>query len=285
MKTEFLNSLGIMQGRLLPKYKGRYQAHPVNYWKDEFAIAKSLNLDYIEFILDFNDAEINPLLSEEGIAEIRKITETSGVKVRSVCADYFMEAPLHSDDKSQVDKSLDILKKLIRNSPAIGIGDIVLPCVDQSSLHTEKERNQLAEILNGISDLAKENQVNIALETDLGPDDFAALLEKTPSKNITVNYDSGNSAALGYRISEEFAAYGQRISDIHIKDRVLGGGSVVLGTGNTDFNELFREISKLRYQGIFVMQVYRDDEGVEIFKKQLDWIKNVSQEFFETIRS
>ena len=56
------NNIGVMQGRLLPKYQGRYQAHPVNYWQNEFEIAKNIGLDCIEFILDFNDAEINPLL-------------------------------------------------------------------------------------------------------------------------------------------------------------------------------------------------------------------------------
>ena len=34
------NKLGIMQGRLLPKYNGRYQAHPVGYWQKEFEYAK-----------------------------------------------------------------------------------------------------------------------------------------------------------------------------------------------------------------------------------------------------
>ena len=29
-----------MQGRLLPKYQGRYQAFPVGNWKDEFKVAK-----------------------------------------------------------------------------------------------------------------------------------------------------------------------------------------------------------------------------------------------------
>ena len=57
-----INPIGVMQGRLLPKYQGRYQAHPVGYWQDEFYIASKNGLDCIEFILDFNDAEINPLL-------------------------------------------------------------------------------------------------------------------------------------------------------------------------------------------------------------------------------
>ena len=47
-----MKKIGIMQGRLLPRYKGRYQAHPVNYWQAEFYIAKEMGFDQIEFILD-----------------------------------------------------------------------------------------------------------------------------------------------------------------------------------------------------------------------------------------
>jgi len=60
-----------MQGRLLPKYQGRYQAHPLGYWQEEFPKAAELGLDCIEFILDFNDAELNPLLRDDGPDEIR----------------------------------------------------------------------------------------------------------------------------------------------------------------------------------------------------------------------
>ena len=48
-----MKQIGIMQGRLLPKYKKRYQAHPVGYWQAEFNIAKELGFDQIEFILDY----------------------------------------------------------------------------------------------------------------------------------------------------------------------------------------------------------------------------------------
>ena len=51
------NKIGVMQGRLVPKYQGRYQAFPVGMWKDEFKIAKECGIDLVEFILDFNDAE------------------------------------------------------------------------------------------------------------------------------------------------------------------------------------------------------------------------------------
>ena len=38
-------NIGIMQGRLLPKYKKKYQAHPVGYWENEFPIASKLDLN------------------------------------------------------------------------------------------------------------------------------------------------------------------------------------------------------------------------------------------------
>ena len=41
-----------MQGRLVPKYQGRYQAFPISYWQDEFTIAQECGIDLIEFILD-----------------------------------------------------------------------------------------------------------------------------------------------------------------------------------------------------------------------------------------
>ena len=47
-----LKSIGVMQGRLLPKYKGKYQAHPKGYWQNEFKIAKSIGISHIQFLFD-----------------------------------------------------------------------------------------------------------------------------------------------------------------------------------------------------------------------------------------
>ena len=87
------NKVGVMQGRLLHKYQGRYQAHPKDYWQEEFKSAKEIGLNCIEFILDFTDSELNPLLAKNGPEEILHISEKTGVDVITICADYFMEAP------------------------------------------------------------------------------------------------------------------------------------------------------------------------------------------------
>ena len=263
-----------MQGRLLPKFKNRYQAHPLGYWKEEFAIAKEIGLSYIEFILDYNDYQENPLMSDLGIKEIADIINNTGIGVRSICADIFMEAPLHSENNSISNNSKEILLKLVENSAKLGITDIVIPCVDQSTLYGENDQMRLIENLSESIDLATKLNINLALETDLAPLPFLKLLNKFESDIVKVNYDIGNSASLGFDIYEEFKLYGNRISDIHIKDRELAGGSVVLGAGNANFTSFFEVFSKIDFNGPIVMQVYRDDEGVEIFKQQFDWLKS-----------
>ena len=263
-----------MQGRLLPKYLGRYQAHPVDYWQDEFSIAKNIGLDCIEFILDYNDAEKNPLLKDGGVDEIIQLSDKTGVVVKTICADYFMEAPLHDSDEVVSLSSIEVLRRLLDSSENLGVTDIVIPCVDQSSLNDSDAVERFVSVVRLFLDELDRKNINLSLETDLAPDKFKELLNRFDSKHITVNYDIGNSAALGFNPIEELEAYGDRITDIHIKDRVLGGGPVELGSGNADFYSFFLKLKEYNYNGPFIMQAYRDDEGVTIFKKQLNWIKD-----------
>ena len=268
------NKIGVMQGRLLPKYKGRYQAHPVGYWENEFNIAKNIGLDTIEFILDFNEYKKNPLISNSGNKEIQHIVQNSGVSVDSICADYFMEAPLHSKDENVSNISRNVLINLLKKSLNIGVNDIVIPCVDNSTISNCKTRyNNFVKSLMPIIPIAEEVKVNLCLETDLAPKEFAKLISVFDSQVVKVNYDIGNSAALGYDSDEELELYGNRISDIHIKDRLKGGGPVLLGEGNADFDKFFKKLNDINYDGIYIMQAFRDDEGINVFIEQLKWIR------------
>ena len=267
------NPLGVMQGRLLPKYQGRYQAHPVGYWQEEFPLAAELGLDCIEFILDFNESEQNPLLHAAGRQQIRELGKTTGVSVLSVCADYFMEAPLHAVQPEKAATSLATLQRLLEAAADLEIKDVVIPCVDHSSIRNEIARKNFQDRITEVLPKAESLSVNLSLETDLNPLEFAELLSQLDSPCVTVNYDIGNSASLGYDAKEELSTYGSRISDIHIKDRVLGGGSVRLGTGHADVPGFFELLTDFEYKGPFIMQAYRDDEGRSIFQSQLEWVR------------
>jgi hexulose-6-phosphate isomerase len=123
---------------------------------------------------------------------------------------------------------------------------------------------QVVDALLRTQALAEATGVELHLETDLGPAEFARCLESLPSRSFKVTYDTGNSASLGYDPREEFACYGHRIGSVHIKDRMRGGRTVALGTGDTNFATVFEELSRVMYPGGFVLQTARGIAGQEL---------------------
>ena len=86
------SGLGIMQGRLLPALNGRIQGFPADNWREEFDLAARMNLINIEWIYEEENESLNPLVNGR-IEEIREAMDSTGVRVPSVCADYFMDRP------------------------------------------------------------------------------------------------------------------------------------------------------------------------------------------------
>ena len=121
----------------------------------------------------------------------------------------------------------------------------------------------MSNMLHMESKLIEACDVTVCLETNLSPEDTDRLLYKSP-RDICINYDIGNSASLGYDIEDEWDAYGDRIAKIHIKDRVLGGGSVPLGEGNANFDMLAKMLSKFNYTAHLILQVARGESGKEV---------------------
>ena len=109
------------------------------------------------------------------------------------------------------------LHELLRRAKRIGASRVVLPFVDASSIRTEEEKSVVLRILERALSLPEDTGVEMHLEADFNPADFAQFLARIPHAMIKVNYDTGNSSGLGYVAREEFAAYGDRIGSIHIK--------------------------------------------------------------------
>ena len=126
--------------------------------------------------------------------------------------------------------------------------------------------------VNGILPAARDAKIEIHLETALGPAEFASILERLSDPLVRVNYDSGNSASLGYDVRAEFAAYGSRVGSVHIKDRVRGGGTVPLGSGDADLPALAECLGKIRYDRDLILQVARGVPGGE-----MHWMKKNRQ--------
>jgi L-ribulose-5-phosphate 3-epimerase len=259
-----VSRIGIMQGRLLPPVGDTIQAFPVDHWAEEFPRAAAAELAAIEWIYDAPDRDRNPLSTDAGLARIAELSATHGVAVRSVCADYFMTHPLLRAADGVRAERVAHLEWLIARCRAARINRLVLPFVDGSAVRTETDESQVVDVLRSTCPVAAAAAVELHVEMTFGPREFARFLALVQHPALRVNYDSGNSASLGYDPREEFAAYGDFIGSVHIKDRVKGGGTVPLGRGDTDLRTVFAELRKRAYAGDFVLQVARGASGNEV---------------------
>jgi len=272
-------TIGIMQGRLSPPVGGRIQAFPAAHWREEFDIAARLGLDSIEWILE-SPLEENPLWQPAGVRELRRVIEATGVAIRFICADYFMEAPFVRMDGATRRRNQEVLRRAIDHAAALGAAGLEIPCVDASAIRSEAEEAELADALAPGLDAAQAAGVALGLETSLPPERFAALLARIGHPAVRANYDSGNSASLGYDPRAEFAAYGRLINNVHIKDRRLHGTTVPLGEGDTDIPLVLRLLAEVGYTGTLILQAARGADDVAVargYKAQVEgWLRELA---------
>ncbi len=265
-----------MQGRLLNKYKKQFQSHPVGYWQKEFLLAEKLNMDYIEFIYDFDEFEKNPLSNLSGLNEVLKLSKKHKIKIRSICADIFMQKPIYDKDNFYLYENI-IFENLFKACKFLQVEDLVIPLVDNSSIKKCKNQKFLIDQLRKLCGTFDSLNTNICLETDLEPSQFLEFIDKIKNKKIRINYDIGNSISNGFDPSLEFNTYYNLISLIHIKDRKFNGPSVFAGSGDVNFDLFFELIKKINYNKNITFQLYRNENGLDSFIKQLKWIKTFTK--------
>lgn len=265
-----------MQGRLLPPFQSRFQSFPRGRWHDEIAIAREAGLDGIEWIYDTFGEGWNPIETAEGRRHLLRELERHQTIVDSVCADYFLDRPLLRADGPDREMLECRLHELVGSCGSLGMRYIVLPFVDASRIVSDNDAENVVSILQRVLPHAERSRVELHLETSLAPQRFAELLAQVDHPLVKVNYDSGNSASLGYRPEDEFDRYGARVGSVHIKDRVQGGGTVPLGIGAADFTAVFTCLRVAGYRGDYVLQVARDQEGDEIrwAEKNVAWLRS-----------
>jgi hexulose-6-phosphate isomerase len=268
------NPIGIMQGRLSPPVNKKIQAFPWNSWEQEFFQAKEIGLDLIDWIVEADNFYENPLLTAQGTKTIESLISRTGVRIGAVCADYFMDCPLIRCSRSELEERLDVLELLLNRLNHVGIEYLEMPFVDNSAIRDRTELEQVIQIIKPRLERAYQLGVTLAFETSLPAEMFSDFLLRLEHPAARANYDMGNSASLGYDPKEELESYGEKVVTIHVKDRVLNGGTVPLGQGNTDFATCFSMLRAKNYAGPFILQVARAGDEIESAKKNMLFVKN-----------
>jgi L-ribulose-5-phosphate 3-epimerase len=273
------NRIGFMQGRLSPLVDGKIQAFPASCWQEEFESAKRNGFSLMEWTLDQDGLYLNPLLTTSGQAEIRELRQAHGIAISSLTGDCFMQSPFWKAQGPAREALLQDFRAVAQACSAVGIVMMVVPLVDNGRLDNREQEDLLVDTLQKESAFLAALGVKVVFESDFGPDELARFIARLAPARFGINYDIGNSASLGMDPVAEISAYGERILNVHIKDRVLGGTTVPLGTGNANFDQVFAALARAGYQGTYILQTARAADGkhAEVLCRYrdmaLDWIK------------
>jgi L-ribulose-5-phosphate 3-epimerase len=268
--------IGFMQGRLSPVIDGKIQAFPWQNWRAEIRSAQDINISIMEWTLDQERLHKNPLMTDIGQKEICALCKKHNFFIPSVTGDCFMQAPFWKAENSiDFEMLKNDFEAIVSSCNKIGVKILVMPLVDCGSIENLDQENCLVEFLSNQEGRCKELGVKVAFESDFPPAKLKSFISRFNSDCYGINYDSGNSAALGFNLSEEFNAFGKRIINVHVKDRTLNGGTVALGHGAVNFKNLFSLLKSIDYSGNYILQTARaeDEQHIELISKYRKFVQ------------
>ncbi len=253
--------IGFMQGRLSEAIDNKIQSFPWENWINEFEIAESNSLNIMEWTIDAENLYENPLMKEDGREKIKYLKNKHDIFIPSLTGDCFMQRPFWKSEGSLKLKLEKDFINVCQNASSIGIKYIVVPLVDNGSIINQIQEQKLISFMRSIEQKLIKLNLKIVFEADLNPENFLIFINKLDSKIFGINYDLGNSAALGFEPEKEINLLSNRIWNVHIKDRIFKGSTVELGKGDVDFKKVFKVLSKINYKGNFILQTARAKEN------------------------
>ena len=245
--------IGFMQGRLLPLVNNRIQCFPGKAWSDELALARSLNLDLIEWTIDTETMSLNPILNSGQHDFIVQELLDHKIGLESVTCDFFMEKPPW-ESAANFELNQDFFSVIRDFVDKIGPLKLVVPLVDKGSPPTV---NVLSKVVFPLFEKYSSDELLFLLESDYEPTILSRIVNANRKTPVGINLDFGNSASLGWDARSEVVTLNRLIKNVHVKDRVIGGGSVRLGRGATDFSTYLEALKQIEYNNNFILQTAR----------------------------
>ncbi|MBC8235328.1 sugar phosphate isomerase/epimerase [bacterium] len=239
-------------------------------FEQTFAEAKRIGFDGVEICIGGNYRE-HKLWSEEGIAEIQKLSADANIETPSLSPGGFTSYTFAHPDESHRDEGKAMLKHLIKVCPKIGADAILVPFFGNGKINPEDITSPI--FIGGIkevAEVAETHKVYLALESTLNADDHLRILEQVKSPYVKVYYDMGNATGFGYNAAEEIKQMGSEIVIIHVKD--TGGHP---GEGKVDFSEVSAAIREIKYDGYLVLETPSGDDASASAVRNLAFSKKI----------
>jgi sugar phosphate isomerase/epimerase len=176
----------------------------------------------------------------ERVSRYLSLSVQCKIPIDGTCADILHVNGLKSD-KRAVKWVLDC----IRLTRALMTPVLLLPFFGKWAIQSRDEGNAVADALREIAPEAERAGVILGLEDTISAEDNVRIMDRAKSKNVSVYYDTGNSAQAGFDVVKEIRWLGKdRICQFHLKDNPH-----YLGEGTISFPRVIEAIRDIGFTG------------------------------------
>jgi len=256
---------GIVQGRLTQSPPGCLQWFPKEIWQQEFDIAKDIGVDYIELIAEVQHNPENPIWTDGGIKEIKRLVKNNNLTLHALCNDYIVEHLFL--DEEVIRQNINLLLQ----AKKLGVKKYIMPFFESSEL-TEDNMQEYIEPLREIAKIASDKGITLCLETILNGSELIRLLELIDMPNVKAVYDTGNRVAFGHDLAGDIRLLGDAIAHVHIKDKNSANTNVLLGTGLVNFENVFFALNDINYDGPYTFETTRGSDPINTAKYNMSLV-------------
>jgi sugar phosphate isomerase/epimerase len=252
-KIEF----GFIQGRMTtPPTKKILQYFPKKNWRKEFYHANKFKFNFIEYFGERKFNKNNPIWNKKNLIEINNLVKKNNLYNYSFCDDFFITNSLINYQEFQRYYSV-----ITENLSAINIKIYVLALFEKSLLN-KKNLKKFVQKLQEISDKLKSKKIKLALETNLEAQFLIKLIKLINRKNVFIVYDTGNRLKKNNLQYKEIKKLNKYICHFHLKDKNWNNENVILGTGNVNFELIFKAIKSNNYKGRYTFETNRGNNPI-----------------------
>jgi len=272
--------VGIIQGRLSLGSPGAVQFFPQD-WEAEFPLAKKMGFSSITWFLDRTIPGLDPIHDIWGKPEILAKIDAAQAITPLHAIDCGHLYPMFGPESQSTLEDFSLLLPVLASRLTDKI--VIMPLLLQNAPHTPQEKEATLKTLKCFLDIAEPLGLRVALETEMPANELREFVEAIHSPAIGVCYDLGSCTAYGFDCPADIRYLEDMIFEIHLKDHkrehVIGkDASVMLGTGDTDFNGCFTALKDIHYTEGFTMQAWRGKDYLTDATTQLNFItKNLDQ--------
>ncbi len=258
-------------------------------WSSKMTAAKQAGFDFIEISVDESDMRLDRLnYAPKAIKELNALQQELNMPIVSMCLSGHRRFPFGSKDEAKRDRAYEIMEKALKLAVKLNIGNIQLAGYDV--YYETSDEDTVKRFIEGLKWSAKRAEhYSVMLSLEVMDTPFMGTINKAVkyvdlvnSPYLKVYPDLGNLTQFSDNPSEELITNKQHIVAIHLKDTKPNVFKCVnFGSGTVAFEPLFKTLTKIEYEGPFLVEMWADNTIDEPFEQTVKRIESARKWLLE----